>query len=80
MMVDGKPQFAGIYSHTVADNYDAVDSAGWHRSNPGMGWTVKANLSKGYRNPSFKELYLYKMANPDLLPEKMMNYEVCICF
>lgn len=45
-----------------------------------MGWTVKANLSKGYRTPSFKELYLYKMANPDLLPEKMMNYEVCIRF
>lgn len=30
----------------------------------------------GYRNPSFRELYLYKMANPDLEPEKMMNYEV----
>lgn len=46
--------------------------------NPGKGWTVKANLSKGYRNPSFKEMYLYKMANPELLPESMMNYEVSI--
>jgi len=46
--------------------------------NPGKEWTVKASLAKGYRNPSFKELYLYKMANPDLKPEKMMNYEVSV--
>lgn len=32
----------------------------------------------GYRNPSFRELYLYRMANPDLQPEKMMNYEVSV--
>ncbi|MEG1585323.1 MAG: TonB-dependent receptor [Bacteroidales bacterium] len=38
--------------------------------------TLKASVAKGYRNPSFKELYLYKMANPDLKPESMMNYEV----
>lgn len=44
--------------------------------NPGRGYTVKATLAMGYRNPSFRELYLYRMANPDLNPEKMMNYEV----
>lgn len=44
--------------------------------NPGYGFTVKGNLAMGYRNPSFRELYLYRMANPDLQPEKMMNYEV----
>lgn len=44
--------------------------------NPGYGITVKGNLAMGYRNPSFRELYLYRMANPDLQPEKMMNYEV----
>lgn len=44
--------------------------------NPGQDWTVKGNLAMGYRNPSFRELYLYRMANPDLQPEKMMNYEV----
>ena len=45
---------------------------------PGCDWTLKANLGKGYRNPSFKELYLYKMANADLEPENMMNYEVSV--
>ena len=44
--------------------------------NPGFGWTIKGNLAMGYRNPSFRELYLYRMANPDLQPEKMMNYEL----
>lgn len=44
--------------------------------NPGDGINIKGNLAMGYRNPSFRELYLYRMANPDLNPEKMMNYEL----
>lgn len=36
------------------------------------------NLAMGYRNPSFRELYLYRVANPDLQPEKMMNYELSV--
>lgn len=46
--------------------------------NPGRGFTLKGNLAMGYRNPSFREMYLYKMANPDLEPEKMVNYEVSL--
>lgn len=45
---------------------------------PGQGWLLRASLAKGYRNPSFRELYLYRMANPDLSPERMMNYEVSV--
>lgn len=45
---------------------------------PTEAWTVKASLAKGYRNPSFRELYLYRMANPDLEPEDMINYEMSI--
>ena len=37
---------------------------------------VKGSVAKGYRNPSFRELYLYRPANPELRPESMMNYEV----
>lgn len=40
--------------------------------------TVKASAAMGYRNPSFRELYLYRMANPDLHPERMWNYEVAV--
>lgn len=46
--------------------------------NPGYGLNIKGNLAMGYRNPSFRELYLYRMANPDLQPEKMMNYEISV--
>lgn len=41
-------------------------------------FNLKFSISKGYRNPSFKELYLYRMANPDLRPENMWNYEVSV--
>lgn len=40
------------------------------------GVTLKANAAMGYRNPSFREMYLYRMANPDLQPERMWNYEL----
>lgn len=46
--------------------------------NPGQDYTVKGTVAMGYRNPSFRELYLYRMANPDLQPEKMMNYEMSV--
>lgn len=46
--------------------------------NPGRGFSIKASAAMGYRNPSFRELYLYKFANPDLAPEKMMNYEMSL--
>ncbi len=39
-------------------------------------WTLKFSGSKGFRNPSFRELYLYRMANPDLKPEEMWNLEL----
>lgn len=45
---------------------------------PAQGWTLKTSLAKGYRNPSFRELYLYPPHNPDLDPESMMNYEVTV--
>ena len=45
---------------------------------PDDDWSIRASLAKGYRNPSFKEMYLYATANPDLASESMMNYEVTI--
>ena len=48
--------------------------------NPVERLTLKASLAKGYRNPSFREMYLYRMANSGLEPERMMNYEVSVGF
>lgn len=41
-------------------------------------WSLKASVAKGYRNPSFRELYLYPPHNPELDPESMTNYEVTV--
>lgn len=38
--------------------------------------TVKGMVSKGFRNPTVKEMYLYKSANTELLPERLWNYEL----
>lgn len=37
---------------------------------------LKAMVSKGFRNPTIRELYLFKPANPNLLPERLWNYEL----
>lgn len=37
---------------------------------------LKAAVSKGFRNPTMRELYLYKPANGELGPERLMNYEL----
>ena len=54
-----------------------VPQAGMAVNTPGN-VTIKASAAMGYRNPSFRELYLYRMANPDLAPERMWNYEVSL--
>lgn len=37
---------------------------------------LKAMVSKGFRNPTMREMYLYPPSNTDLEPERMMNYEL----
>jgi Outer membrane cobalamin receptor protein len=37
---------------------------------------LKAMVSKGFRNPTIRELYMFGPQNPDLMPEKIMNYEI----
>lgn len=43
---------------------------------PGREAEFKASFSKGFRSPNIRELYLYPPANPDLKPERMLNYEI----
>lgn len=37
---------------------------------------LKAMVSKGYRNPTIREMYFWRPANSELRPERMMNYEI----
>ena len=39
------------------------------------GTAIKSSLSKGYRPPSIRELYLFPPANEKLLPERMTSFE-----
>lgn len=37
---------------------------------------IKALVSRGYRNPTIRELYMYKPANKELNPVSLWNYEL----
>lgn len=38
--------------------------------------SLKATVSKGFRNPSMRELYLYPPSNEELKPERIVEYEL----
>lgn len=40
---------------------------------------IKAMVSKGFRNPTMREMYLYPPSNTDLEPESLMSYELAWC-
>ncbi|MDR1341500.1 MAG: TonB-dependent receptor [Prevotellaceae bacterium] len=37
---------------------------------------LKAIVSRGFRNPTIREMYMFPPQNPDLKPERLMNYEL----
>lgn len=37
---------------------------------------IKLTAGKGFRNPTMREMYLYPPSNEDLLPERLMSYEL----
>lgn len=38
--------------------------------------SIKATIGKGFRNPTLRELYMWKPANDQLEPERLWNYEL----
>ena len=44
--------------------------------NPITGTTFKGSVSKGFRSPTIRELFLFPPANDSLKPERMINYEL----
>lgn len=45
-------------------------------THPTKSGDLKAMVSKGFRNPTMRELYLYPPSNEDLSPECIWNYEL----
>ena len=39
---------------------------------------LKAIVSKGFRNPTIRELYMFPPRNPNLQAERLMNYEISL--
>lgn len=37
---------------------------------------MKAVVGKGFRNPTIREMYMFPPQNPDLQPERVINYEI----
>jgi outer membrane cobalamin receptor len=63
-----------IENHSVYGN-EYIPSAGiaYYFSNC---TTIKASVSKGFRSPTIKELFLFTPANSNLKPERVTNYEI----
>ena len=39
---------------------------------------LKGSVAKGFRNPTLRELFMWRPQNPDLKPERMINYELSV--
>jgi len=70
---------AGVrYEHNEVYGGEWVPQAGF-TYRPIETNVIKASLSKGFRSPNLRELYMFgSVANPDLNPESMLNYEVSV--
>lgn len=81
--VDFSQELFGLLSLEAGVRYDYHSTAGseWI---PQGGVSVslpydaelKASVSKGFRVPTLKELYMFGSKNPDLKAESMVNYEI----
>jgi outer membrane cobalamin receptor len=61
--------------HNSVYGYEPVPTGGL-AYRPTSTTTIKASVSKGFRSPTIRELYLWTPANANLKPERMMDYEI----
>ncbi len=67
---------AGLrYDHHTVTGSEWVPQAGIV-ARPASFGELKLMTSKGFRNPTMRELYLYPPSNTELRPERMWNYEL----
>jgi iron complex outermembrane receptor protein len=65
----------------VRFDYHEINGAEWIPQvgvsySPTYNNVLKGMVSKGYRNPTIREMYMFPPQNPDLKPESLMNYEI----
>ena len=67
---------AGVrFDHHSVSGWQVVPQTGV-TFRPVADGALKAMVSKGFRNPTMREMYLYPPSNTELEAESMMNYEV----
>ena len=45
---------------------------------PSLYTVLKTSVAKGFRSPTIREMYMFPPQNPDLQPERLVNYEVSV--
>ena len=67
---------AGVrFDHHSHTGWEVVPQAGLAFRLPGSS-EVKAMASRGFRNPTIREMYMFPPQNPDLEPESLWSYEL----
>ncbi len=61
------------YNETYGSELVPQGGFAWHAFD---GTVFKGNVSKGFRSPNLRELYMFPPQNPDLQPERMVSYEL----
>lgn len=59
------------HRHSVYGGLSVAEAAATVRLSPRVSWS--AGISRGFRNPTIRELYLFPAPNPNLLPERLWN-------
>ena len=59
------------HRHSVYGGLSVPETAATVRLSPRVSWS--AGVSRGFRNPTIRELYLFPAPNPSLLPERLWN-------
>jgi outer membrane cobalamin receptor len=62
--------------HSQADN-EFIPQAGLVAHLPSQ-LEMKATVSKGFRNPTLQNLFMFRPKNPDLKAERVWNYEIAV--
>lgn len=68
--------FSGGYRyhrHSLYGGLSVPEAGATVRVSPGVSWS--AGVSRGFRNPTIRELYLFPAPNPDLEPERLWNWQ-----
>lgn len=81
--VDVRQDFASFFTANAGVRFDHHSQCG-NEIIPQVGLAtqlpanaeLKASVSKGFRNPTIKEMYMFPPQNPDLKPESLINYEL----